>query len=44
LNDFDDFRKGKGLKVAYTIDAGPNVHLLYAWNIEKLYRALLVIG
>ena len=30
LNDFDEFRKGKALKTAYTIDAGPNIHLLYA--------------
>ncbi|MFO7864581.1 MAG: hypothetical protein R6U85_11310 [Salinivirgaceae bacterium] len=30
LNDFLAFRKGKALKAAFTIDAGPNIHLLYA--------------
>lgn len=30
LSEFMQFRKGKGLKAAFTIDAGPNIHLLYA--------------
>jgi diphosphomevalonate decarboxylase len=38
INDFDDFRKGKGLKAAYTIDAGPNIHLLYAKDQREIIQ------
>ncbi|PLX14760.1 MAG: diphosphomevalonate decarboxylase [Salinivirgaceae bacterium] len=38
LNDLEDFRTGKGLKVAYTIDAGPNVHLLYALEHREIIQ------
>lgn len=38
INDFDDFRKGKSLKAAYTIDAGPNIHLLYANDQREIIQ------
>jgi diphosphomevalonate decarboxylase len=41
LNDFDDFRKGKGLKAAYTIDAGPNVHLLYGADHKDIIHSFI---
>lgn len=41
LNDFDDFREGKGLKSAYTIDAGPNIHLLYAADQRNVIQQFI---
>ncbi len=35
INDLLEFRTGKGYKVAFTIDAGPNIHLLYAPSDRK---------
>jgi diphosphomevalonate decarboxylase len=41
LTDFMAFRKGKGLKAAFTIDAGPNIHILYAPEHYEEVRAFI---
>jgi len=38
IHDLNAFRAGKGLKVAFTIDAGPNIHLLYADEHREIIR------
>ncbi len=38
IHDLNSFRAGKGLKVAFTIDAGPNIHLLYAPEHRDVVR------
>lgn len=35
IDKIREFRKQQGLPVCFTLDAGPNIHLLYPENIEK---------
>ena len=41
IHDLRTFRKGKGLKVAFTIDAGPNIHLLYAKKHREVIQSFI---
>lgn len=52
INAVRKFRKETGAKVCFTLDAGPNVHLLYAWEdrnrvvdfVEKVLKAFCENG
>lgn len=41
LQDFIQFRKGKALKAAFTIDAGPNIHVLYAEEHQEIMQSFI---
>ncbi len=41
IHDLYEFRTGRGYKVAFTIDAGPNVHLLYAPSDREVIQGFI---
>ncbi|MGQ1890452.1 diphosphomevalonate/mevalonate 3,5-bisphosphate decarboxylase family protein [Thermophagus sp. OGC60D27] len=35
INEIKEFQQNSGLPVTFTLDAGPNIHLLYPQNVKK---------